>query len=74
METKDIAPRYWRKIINNDDLWEQGIMQVISKEGKTLKLVCEDFHNRQRAPYDSLSSSLQVRLAEHFPDLRVGLL
>lgn len=67
-EVKDLAPRYWRKIIFNDDLWDQGIMHVISKDGITLKLIYKDFMDRQRAPYIALSDALKDRLMRYFPN------
>lgn len=61
-EIKDLDLRYWRKILENDKLWDYGIMKVLSKEGKTLRLVLEYFKNNPSHPYQQLVLRLSERM------------
>ena len=42
-EIKELELRNWRKILQNDKLWEEGIIYVLFRTGETLQLVLEYF-------------------------------
>ncbi len=37
-EIKELPIRHWRKILENEKLWSEGIIKAIFKNGKTLNL------------------------------------
>jgi len=65
-EIKDLDLRHWRKLLENDKLWEEEIIKTIFKEGKTLKIALEFFKSKNEMPYRSLSQLLFQRLKEYF--------
>jgi len=64
-EIKDLELRTWRKILENDNLWEEGIMKVIFKEGITLKMLLE-FFKSQYASYSQLINLLSERIGKYY--------
>lgn len=62
-EIKDLALRYWRKILENDKLWDEGIIKVLSKEGKTLQLLLNYFKINPSNPYQQIAQKLSKRLS-----------
>lgn len=65
-ELKNLELRYWRKILENEKLWEEGIIKVIFREGKTLKLLLEFFHSQTMTPYKRLYDLLKERISKYF--------
>jgi len=65
-EIKDLDLRHWRKLLENDKLWEEEIIKTIFKEGKTLKIALEFFKSKNEVPYRSLSQLLFQRIKEYF--------
>ncbi len=65
-EIKDLELRYWRKLLENEKLWEEGIIKAISQEGKTLKLLLEFFNSQSGTPYKTLANLLNHRLQKYF--------
>lgn len=65
-EVKDLGLRYWRKLLENEKLWSEGIIKVISREGKTLKLLLEFFRSQTDTPYKKLANLLDQRLKKYF--------
>ena len=61
-EIKDLEIRIWRKILENGKLWEEGIMNRIFKDGKTLKLLYEYFSKRSERAYQKLAELMKERL------------
>lgn len=61
-EIKDLDLRYWKKILYNDKLWEEGIIKVLSKDGKVLKLLLDYFKKKDFHPYQQLARKLEERL------------
>jgi len=45
-EIKELETKYWKKLLQNDKLWEEGIMQTIFRNGKTLKLLSDYFNEK----------------------------
>jgi len=65
-EIKDLELRNWRKILQNNKLWEEGIMYVLFRTGKTLRLILEYFRQQGSTPYRNLERSLRERLEEYY--------
>ena len=65
-EVKDLELRYWRKILENKTLWEEGIMKAIFREGVTLKLLLEFFRSQNSTPYRKLANLLDIRLKQFY--------
>lgn len=66
-EIQTLEPRYWRRLITNDELWEQGIIQVIFQDGSTLRMVHDFFEHQDRSPYQALAALLSERLNRYYP-------
>jgi len=65
-EIKDLEIRYWRKLLENKKLWEEGIIKAIFRSGKTLRLILNYFITQTSAPYQKLSKLLKERLEEYY--------
>ncbi|HOK55804.1 MAG TPA: type II restriction endonuclease [bacterium] len=65
-EIKDLELRYWRKILENEKLWEEGIMNVLFKEGKTLSLLYNFFREKEITPYKNLETMLVEKLKKYW--------
>jgi hypothetical protein len=46
-EIKNLELRFWRKILENDKLWEEGIKKAIFRQGITLRFLLEYFNNKK---------------------------
>jgi len=67
-EIKDLELRNWRKILENETLWEEGIIRAIFREGTTLRLLLEFFKKQHTPPYNQLTNVLTERLREYYGD------
>ena len=65
-QIKGLEIRYWRKILDNDKLWEEGIMKVISRDSAILRLVLEFFRSNKDTPYKKLSEQLEQKLKRYY--------
>ncbi|MEO0150229.1 MAG: restriction endonuclease, partial [candidate division WOR-3 bacterium] len=65
-EIKNLELRTWRKILENETLWKEGIMKAIFREGTTLQLLLEHFKNQHTKPYNQLANLLTDRLSEYY--------
>jgi len=65
-EIKNLELRNWRKIFENDKLWEEGIIKAIFREGTTLRLLLEFFKKQHATPYNQLATVLTKRLGEYY--------
>jgi hypothetical protein len=45
-EIKTLEIRYWRKLLENDKLWEEGIIKAIFKNGTTFKFILNYFRDQ----------------------------
>jgi hypothetical protein len=66
MEIKDINASIWQKIINNDKLWEEGIIKALFRTGDTLKLIQEKFSKMEGKVYKRLASDLKEKLVKYY--------
>jgi len=65
-EIRDLELRYWRKILENEKLWKQGIIKAIFRTGDTLRITLKFFSDKPNTPYQKLADLLNQRLREHF--------
>jgi hypothetical protein len=65
-EIKELEIRYWRKIIQNEKLWEEGIIYVLFKTGETLRSILEYFKQQYSTPYRNLARLLTERLRRYY--------
>jgi hypothetical protein len=65
-EIKTLETRYWRKLLSNDKIWSDGIIQVLFSEGTTLRLLLEHFTHQQTAVSRSMRKSLQEKLNKYY--------
>lgn len=65
-EIKDLEIRYWRKILENEKLWREGILKAMFKEGTTLRLLSKFFHEQNSFPYKILADLLDIRLEQFY--------
>jgi len=74
-EIKDVDIKIWEKILNKNELWEEGIIKAIFKTGETLKLLLEYFHaqstlpNKRASKYTMLAKKLESRMIKYYPKL-----
>jgi len=68
-EIKNLEIRSWKKILANEKLWDEGIIQAIFKEGKTLKLLLNFFQKQSPKPYKNLVDMLTEKLKKYYPDI-----
>lgn len=71
-EIRDLELRSWRKILENETLWEEGIMKVIFREGTTLQLLLDFFKKQHTPPYDHLANILTKRLEKYYSNGNTG--
>ena len=64
-EIKDLPIRYWRKLLENEKLWAEGIIKAIFRKGDTLKLVLEYLESQNNKPYQE-SAYLLKRLFKKY--------
>lgn len=65
-EIKAMRPLYWRKVFENDQLWEDGIIQVLFSDGSTLQLMLEYFSTKPTYAYRNLALLLETKLSEYY--------
>jgi hypothetical protein len=65
-EIKDLELRYWKKLLENEKLWEEGIIKTIFREGKTLRLLLEFFNSQKSVPFKNLVELLQQKIEQYF--------
>ncbi|MCS7151879.1 MAG: restriction endonuclease [Endomicrobia bacterium] len=65
-EIKELELRYWRKILDNEKLWTEGIIKVIFPTGKTLKLLSKSFSELNLPAYKKIAGMLKDKLEKYF--------
>lgn len=65
-EIKELPIRHWRKLLENEKLWTEGIIKVVFRKGETLKLVLNYFEKQQINPYKELSKLLKSLLINNY--------
>jgi len=65
-EIKDVKIKFWRKLIENADLWEKGIMRVLFPEGTTLKMIAQYFNTQEMVPYHELAAQICEKMEKYY--------
>jgi hypothetical protein len=63
---KTMKPLHWKKLLENTQLWEGGILRVLFSDGETLRLVLDFFSKQQTRPYQHLTFLLRERVAKYY--------
>ncbi len=61
-----ITPHYWRKIILNDQIWEDGIIRVLFSNGSTLRLLFEFFSKQPSKVYQDIAIGLLEKINRYY--------
>lgn len=61
-EIKILGVRHWRKLLENEKLWEEEIIKAIFKRGDVLRMILEFFNSESSTPYKHLAKLLEKRL------------
>ncbi|HEC76424.1 MAG TPA: restriction endonuclease [Thermoplasmatales archaeon] len=67
-EIKDLEIRFWRKILGNEKLWEEGIMLAIFRNGETLKMLFDFFSRKPERAYRKLAEMIKQKLGVYYED------
>ena len=65
-EIKDLEIGHWRKILENEKLWEEGIMLAIFRNGETLRLLFEFFNRKEERAYQKLAEMIKQKLEKYY--------
>jgi len=65
-EIKELPIRYWRKLLENEKLWTEGIIKAVFKSGKTLELMSNYFKRQNNKPYDGLLILLNSLFGKYY--------
>ena len=65
-EIKDLELRSWRRILENETLWEEGTMKAIFRDGTTLQLLLDFFKKQHTTPYGQLANLLTKKLQKYY--------
>jgi len=68
-EIKDLPLRYWRRLILNENYWEEGIMKVVFRDGLVLQQLLDYFSKQKGHPYQILVNELAANLKNYYPSL-----
>jgi hypothetical protein len=52
--------------LDNEKLWEEGIIKTIFRTGTVLQLLLRFFKNQQITPYNQLAEALEKKLSRFF--------
>lgn len=64
-QLKDVELRYWKKLLK-EELWEQGIIKVISSEGETLNRIADYLISQQSIEAKKVGNELKRRISEYY--------
>jgi len=65
-QLKELPIRYWRKVLENEKLWTEGIVKAIFRKGEVLKLLLEYFKQQKDKPHIELSKLLKDLLKKYY--------
>ena len=65
-EIKDLEIRFWRKILENEKLWKEGIMLAIFRNGGTLRMLLEFFSRKPERAYRKLAEMIKQKLEGYY--------
>ena len=56
----------WRKLLSNQQIWEEGLMQVLFGSGETLKLLREYFFGLNKKAYFHAGQVLEEIIKKYY--------
>jgi len=65
-EIKDLELSTWRNLLKNEELWEEGIIKSIFREGATLKFLLQFFEDQNSTPYMQLAKLLLEKMEKYY--------
>jgi hypothetical protein len=65
-EIKELPIRHWRKLLENERLWVEGIIKAIFRKGKALNLLLMYFEQQDAKPYNELKNLLKSLLKKYY--------
>ncbi|MEO0214445.1 MAG: HpyAIV family type II restriction enzyme, partial [candidate division WOR-3 bacterium] len=65
-DIKNLEISVWRKILENNRLWEEGIMLSIFKSGETLKMISEHYEKKQGKAYKKIAGMIKQKLQAYY--------
>ena len=65
-EIKDLEIMFWMEILENEKLWEEGIMLAIFRNGETLRLLFEFFNRKEERAYQKLAEMIKQKLENYY--------
>ena len=65
-EIHGLGARSFRRLMENDELWADGIMHTLFRQGTTLRMLLDFFRSRSEPYYQQLAESLAARLERHY--------
>lgn len=65
-QIKDIELQIWRKLLSNQLIWEEGLMQVLFSSGETLKLLSEYFLGLNKKAYLHAGQVLEEVIKKYY--------
>lgn len=65
-EIKHLKPHKWKKILENQTLWEEGLIQVLFQTGETLKKLESFFESHSDERYKNLAILLSNKIETYY--------
>ncbi len=65
-EIKELGIRYWRKIIREERLWEEGIISTLFKKGDTLRHIIKEYKKSDLPAYKNIATQLEEKCVKYF--------
>jgi len=65
-EIKELPIRHWRKLLENEKLWTEGIIKTIFRKGETLTLIVDYFKKQNTKPHNELVILLSSLLTKYY--------
>jgi len=66
VEIDSLSRTVWRKILENDALWQEGVMKVLFSRGETLRHLQAKFQQSVKPPDRRLAEILAQRLEQYY--------
>jgi len=62
----DLPVRYWRKFIENEKIWKEGIVQILFSKGETLKLLVNKWKTDNSSDYKKIAEDMEFLIRKYF--------
>jgi hypothetical protein len=65
-QLKDVELKYWEKLTKEEQLWEQGIIKVLSSRGKVLNMVADYLIRQPSERAKKVGSELKSKISQYY--------